>query len=409
MDLQLLDKGLDFCRKRKKWVLLCALFGASSYGAFRVYQLPSVTRKRRRLLKLLSAFFSVAELVSDSAETIGVVSRDLKEFLKSDCDEIPNSLRQICKIARSDEFSNSLTRVSEALTVGIFRAYGSEMSNDVGVEGNVGFMDRIMDRITSSEGTGFVSVVAGSFARNLVLGFYSNGEFGGSSSGGIVANGMNDRVEFSSLPRWVNVICADKCKDLIANCIRVFVSTAVGVYLDKTMDINAFDEIFAGLTNPNHENKMREILVSVCNNAVETFVKTSHHVLTSKSTSSNTHLSFSSSSGNRSESTSLNAYELSTGEKEAIPSHNLTDRQVSDDIKGSGWSSMVSSVLSVPSNRRFVLDVTGRVTFETLRSVIEFLRWKVSEGLKSSSYAVHHHVVDKGRQAVRYFGLKSYV
>lgn len=408
MDLQLLSEGLDFCKKRRKWVLLCALFGVSSYGVYRVYQLPGVTRKRRKLFKFLTAFFSMAELVSDSAETVGVVSKDMKEFLMSDSDEIPKSLRQISKIATSDEFSDSLTRVSEALTVGILRAYRSEMRSKGGAGESVSFTDKVMDKILSSAGTGFVSVVAGSFARNLVQGFYSGVESANSSSGNVMANGRDHRVDLSSVPRWLNVICADKCKDFMVNCIQVFVSTAVAVYLDKTLDINAFDEICAGLTNPSHESRMRDMLVSVCNGAVETFVKTSHHVLTSKSTDSNAHSSFSNSSVDDSKYTSLNGPEFSNGEKEAIPLY-LTDMQVSSDNQGGGWSSTVLSTLSVPSNRRFVFDVTGRVTFETFKSAVEFLQWKVIEGLKRSSHAVHDHVVHKGRQAVKYFGLKSYV
>uniref|UniRef100_A0A7C9ANC2 Protein PHLOEM PROTEIN 2-LIKE A10 n=1 Tax=Opuntia streptacantha TaxID=393608 RepID=A0A7C9ANC2_OPUST len=408
MDLQFLSKGLDFCKKRKKWVLLCAFFGASSYGTYRVYQLPGVARKRRKLFKLLTAFFSMAELVSDSAETIGVVSKEMKEFLRSDSDEIPKSLRQISKIATSDEFSDSLTRVSEALTVGILRGYRSEISSESGVEGSVSFTDKVMDKILSSAGTGFVSVIAGSFARNLVQGFYSSAESVNGSCGNGMANGTNDKVDLSSVPRWVNVICADKCKDLMANCIQVFVSTAVAAYLDKTLDINAFDEIFAGLANPNHENKMKDMLVSVCNGAVQTFVKTSHHLLTSKNRNSNTHSSLSNSSVDDGNYTTLNGQEFNNGEKEAIPLC-LTDTQVSNDNQGGSWSGMVLSTLSVPSNRRFVLDVTGRVTFETFKSVLQLVQGKVTEGLERSSYAVHDHIVHKGRQAVQYFGLKSYV
>ncbi|CAO2827650.1 unnamed protein product [Amaranthus hypochondriacus] len=70
---------------------------------------------------------------------------------------------------------------------------------------------------------------------------------------------------------------------------------------------------------------------------------------------------------------------------------------------------MVSSTLSIPRNRRFVLDVTGRVTFETFRSLLEFSLFKISDGLRSSHRAVHDRVKDKGRQVVTCIGLRSYV
>lgn len=406
MDLQLLSKGLDLCKKRKKWVFLLALFGASGYGSYRIYRLPSVTRKRRRLFKLLAAFFSVVEMVSDSAETIGVVSRDLKQFMKSDSDEIPNSLRQISKIAMSDEFSDSLSRISEALTVGILRGYQSEISNEGGSRGNRSFMDQIMDKILSNAGTGFVSVVAGSFARYLVLGVYSNGESVDSSDGNRMANVLDDGVDIPGVPRWVTVICSDNCKQMMANCIQLFVSTAVAVYLDKTMDINTYDEIFSGLTNPNHESKVRDLLVSVCNGAVETLVKTSHHVLTSDNMNSDRSSSSSRTFADHSECTNLDRCEFVNGNK---MSTHLEDRQVSHNSQGSVFGSMVLSTLSVPSNRRLVLDMTGRVTIETFRSVVGFLLSKLSDGLRRSSGAVHDRVIDRGLQVVRYFGLKSYV
>ncbi|PHT95051.1 hypothetical protein T459_02933 [Capsicum annuum] len=99
----------------------------------------------------------MSEMVSDSSEVVSVVSKDLKELLQSDSDEIPRSLKQLPKIARYEEFSNSVVRVSLALTVGILRGYGSENKSEIEEVGASSFID--MDRMMSTVGTRFVSVV----------------------------------------------------------------------------------------------------------------------------------------------------------------------------------------------------------------------------------------------------------
>ncbi|KAK8971925.1 hypothetical protein V6N11_035610 [Hibiscus sabdariffa] len=393
--LYLLRTGaMTFSRRKKQWLILLAVCGVSGYGVYKVYNLPSVVRKRRKLFKLFGALISLAELVSESAETVNVVSKELKEFLQSDSDEVPNSLKQISKIVRSEEFSQSLVRITEALTVGVLRGYKLESGNEdefTPGSDNSSFTDRVLDRVFSNAGTGFVSVVVGSFARNLVLGLYS-------SDGAM--EGLNGNDESATVPKWINFLLRDdKCKELIADCIQRFVSTAVAVYLDKTIDINTYDEIFAGMTNPKHEKHVRDILVSICNGAVATLVKTSHQVLTS--------------SDSKPGSTGLvldrswDAGEMRDGFEKEVSFKGIEKRSSFDGFRNTGWVDKVSSSLAVPGNRKFVIDATLRVTFETLRSLVVFMFWKLSEGLKSSIHIVHEEVVEWGMDVIRYVGAKS--
>ncbi|XP_012442123.1 protein PHLOEM PROTEIN 2-LIKE A10-like [Gossypium raimondii] len=66
------------------------------------------SQKRNRVLKLLRALVSITEAVSDRPKAIRVVSSDLNGFLQSELDQIPNSLKQVSKITRSNEFSQSI-------------------------------------------------------------------------------------------------------------------------------------------------------------------------------------------------------------------------------------------------------------------------------------------------------------
>lgn len=392
--LELVKKCLLYTKNRKKWVLVLCALGFTGYGAYEIYNFPSVVKKRERLSKLTGALISVAEMVSDSAEAFGILSKDMKQFIQSDSNEIPQSFKQIYKITLSNEFHDSFARITRALSVGILQGYQHEMTKN-GYFLSVGsdLSDGIMDRLFSSAGSGFASVLIGSFARNLVMAFCS--EFLNADHSSSTTN--------ENFPIWVEFICDQyKFREFIGYCTQVFVSTAVTVYLDKTSNVNTFDELFCGLTNPNHKSKVKDMMVSVCNNAVETFIHTAHHILNKDSVAALTP-DFDNSSKIELNGGFFEVEKAIIGRKPNLT--HLNSRKIRNHDRC--LVGKMSSTLAVPRNRKLVLDMTGTVAFETVRSFLEFSLEKLSESVKRSVDFAHEEVVDRGSETVRFVSDKS--
>ena len=323
--------------------------------------------KRKKFAKFLGAFASLAKAISASAETVTILSEDLNNFLRSDSGEIPSRLKQLSKITTSEEVSSSLSNISEALTVGLIKGISASESKS-GKEKEISFPERLLDKLFSESGTGFASIVVGSLAKNTVMAFFS----------------QESQIYPDSSPEWLELIQTDTCRHLIGHCIQLFVSTAVAVYLDKTIHVNAYEELFSGLTKPEHESKVKNLLVSVCSGAVETLVKTSHQVISNSSLTE------------RDEEF----------ETESAVSCASQSRRGSVDL---GWVEKVSSALAIQSNRSLVLELTGRVTSETVRSSLEFFLNKFLSVANNGVKIVREEVIERGIETVRFAAARSVV
>lgn len=384
-----MDKNLKLVRRRRRptnWLLLMAALGFSGYSAYKLYHSPSIARKRAQFSKFFAALSSATAAFSDSADCLATVSKDFKEFLHSDSDQIPHSLKQISKLARSDEISNSLTRLSQAFTLGALRGYdqysrrrhgGAGAGDSDGDSGH--FVEKIIEKLSTESGSGFVSVVVGSFARNLVIAFFSMDQASKSTSS------LEDRVG-----RWMGIACDEKSRELMGELIRIFVSSSVSIYLEKTMEINTFDQIFTGLTNPKHEKEMRELLVSLSNSAVKTLIRTSHEVLSGHGNGAG-------------ESGTGPVKGKKVGEEFEEMEMGLKPRSQFGKRPRSGTG------LSSSKNRKLIVNLSGRVTFEMVRSFIEVLLEKIYEGMKRCVDIVNEEVIERGMQMVRYAAAKTSV
>eukprot|EP00249_Psilotum_nudum_P015536 c25380_g1_i1 orf=601-2427(+) len=411
--------------RRKQAVCIAAALLTTGYASYRLYNSAGVIRTRKKLAQIIEIMSCLCEVFSRNSETCLLLSNDIHDFLLSDGNAVPQSLKQISKLGQCPEVEETFVRLFSASTQGIFHGIrilmedaktkgiklsgvltskvtkldeerdwlrydtggigdlqflnrnshtdlakrakkgaalqqrniviqhwrncqkrkrpdmqGEEAINrdvpadiedeqnwsDVGmrakaVEGDFngllnpadcnwttllrsrrkrrqkdgrlakGLPEAMLDKMFSEAGVGFASAVVGSVARNSVIAFLdglhklmkedyqTSREETGDTVDLDSATMVKLRTKAPDPWQIADLLATDKVKLLIAEGIRTFVSTAVSEYIDKTKDVNIFDNVVAGITNPTYEAPVQELLKIACKGSVEAFVRTAHEVL----------------------------------------------------------------------------------------------------------------------------------
>lgn len=286
--------------------------------------------------------------------------------------------------------------------------------------------ERLLGKLFSEPGVNFASAVVGSVACNIVKALFDGFE------SQHVSQTRNDRPDScgdvnkgkSTESVVVDVLCTKQCRGLIAESIQTLVTTAVSVYIEKTKDINFYHDMVAGIINPAHKDPMKDLLTSVCNGAIETLVKTSHHVMFAKASGvprANERLEEYPEEGRWAAEESPNEQGVQSqlslfnpcisqsvqheGMIDACSSLSSEPMALKRGMKGplqgsketascempqrgnEGVHSLideVSKTLAIPSNRKLVVDVAGTMTSEAVRSFVNVIISTVSSNLRRS-------------------------
>ncbi len=277
-----------------------------------------------------------------------------------------------------------------------------------------GLVDRLLNKLFSEAGKGFASVVVASATRSLVVSVMEQFNLLRNSTN--QSANRDERADVLSF--LMDFASSTKNRVLIMDCIQTFVATAVSVYLDRTKDVNIFDDMIAGIVKPEHQGPVTELLTSVCSSSIETLVRTSQEVLAFGGKSTHPlnenlanqaqhpasslirplkqeekilHMSgvFPSALDENSASSSTTGRDpdkatfvhrqgqhLSNNNKPlvVIPTAFLNDgHQKRDEAAFMSGIDALSRVLAVPSNRKLIMEVAGTMTSEGVRSFIEVL------------------------------------
>ncbi|CAM6061801.1 unnamed protein product [Sphagnum tenellum] len=333
---------LVISRRRRTLLLTCGVVAAGGYVSYRLYKSAAFARRRYRVSLLCKSLWSILEVLSEGSDSASVVLKDLHSFLLSDKDEVPQSCKQFFKVAGCLEVQRCVSAISASVSHGISQSLSPSAIGE-GV-GN-GLVDRLLNKLFSDAGKGFASVVVASATRSLVVSVMEQFNLLGNSAN--QSSNRDERTDFLSF--LMDFARSTKNRVLIMDCIQTFVATAVSVYLDRTKDVNMFDDMIAGIVKPEHQGPVTELLTSVCSSSIETLVRTSQEVLAFGGNNNNKHLV-------------------------VIPNAFLNDgHQKRDEAAFMSGIDALSRVLAVPSNRKLIMEVAGTMTSEGVRSFIEVL------------------------------------
>lgn len=479
-------------RRRRNILLACGAVAAGGYVTYRIYN----SRKRLRVFLFYESFSTFLEVLAQGSNTFSIVLSDLHRFLLTEDEEVPHTVKQLLKLARSSEAQESIAAVSAAFSRGLlstfissgsiasslkheeeqhprlqstprrisrvseetknvinegdnlalrggastslddralspddYENFGDEVldadvwtnagnvlggvkaqvdsslirgvkealqeglgddwnsrDGDAGKpsgdqKGKEDLVDRLTEKLFSESGKGFASAMVATASRSFVSSVLEHmnapKKNEGAESGGEFARGL--------------LKCAHSAdgRAVLTDWIQTFVGTAVSVYLDRTKDINTFDELAESLGKPEHQGPITDLLTTICEASTSSFVRTSHEVLTSDpSTSSN---------GVRQETDSSSSdlgelfhdsegsevfYDM--GEQEPLsPSHSpvqwkgkATVGRREPDL--TNYAEHIAKVIAVPSNRKLILDIAGTMTTSAVRSTIDVSLAKLS-------------------------------
>jgi hypothetical protein len=59
------------------------------------------------------------------------------------------------------------------------------------------------------------------------------------------------------------VLCSARGKEAVVGLVQVFISTAITAYLNRVVSVRNTDQVPAGLSDPRHEARVKDMVVSI--------------------------------------------------------------------------------------------------------------------------------------------------
>lgn len=276
-------------RQARKYAVLGSAAALSAALAYQAYRSNVYGRGRAYVSRLQAALQRYSEALATGGELCASVLRDLQQFLESERDDVPHSLRQMSKLLQSPEFTSTATRTVEAVYRGVTGeppavlaclqrpvtlaqlpttsctassrplafAAGSEApgaSDHAQPAGpQQGALDKVLEALLSDRGHSLVSVAVSMGAKNMVAAYIdasARAAADRSDAQGAAEPAFDDKLfSFMSTPAG---------QQLAVMAVAAFASNGMRIYMDKSLEINFYEDLFSSMAKPAHLEAVKQ-------------------------------------------------------------------------------------------------------------------------------------------------------
>lgn len=291
-------------RKYKKYALVSGAVALTAAAVY-AYRCDAFARSKRYFGRLRQALQRYTEAFAIGGDMCATFMRDLHDFMNSRDDEVPSTLRQLAKLIQSEEFGDSTRSVANALYRGLIRTQTSKSSivhpnmSSEDAEEHVSdavrssppssskgdALDRILDALLSDRGHSLVSVAVSMGAKNLMSAYVDatarQQRLDGVKSG---SGGGTDATD-----KLLAFLTTPEGQQLAVVAVAALASNGMRVYMDKSLSVNLYDDLFSALAKPAHLNAVKQCVSIFARDVVATYMQGGISVTTSSKSSDGQH------------------------------------------------------------------------------------------------------------------------
>ncbi len=231
--------------RRRTWVVAGTASVAGAVLLYKLYHSERVARAWRQYQRLVLAFSSYNQTFLTGAEISAAISNDLKSFLQSDSQELPQSLRQLAQLFQAEETQAATSSIAAATIRGIMSA-----TQHTGASPSGG-LDSVLSALTSEKGHSLVSLAVSVAARTSTRTYCECVER--SATAAKVSEEATGVLADTLVQQVLRFACTPEGERLCMMGVTNFVTNATSVYCQNLEGTNFWSDLFAAMVKPEHK------------------------------------------------------------------------------------------------------------------------------------------------------------